>query len=148
MKYWVGVASADHVKAAVAGGFVQLGHGKAAPVRRLQPGDLIAFYSPRAQMQAGELVRKFTAIGRVCQREPYLYAQPPNFEPMRRDVTWFKAQAAHIEPLLGKLSFISSREHWGLAFRPGLIEVTEQDMRVMADAMKALGACAFEVPRI
>ena len=140
MKCWVGVASEDHVKAAVTGGFVQLGHGKMAPVRRLRPGDLIAFYSPRAQMQAGLLVRKFTALGRVAQREPYLYAQSSTFEPMRRDVTWFTVQAAAIEPLLGKLSFISSREHWGLAFRRGLIEVTEHDMRVIADAMKARGA--------
>jgi hypothetical protein len=143
VKYWVGVASEDHVKAAVAGGFVQLGHGKMAPVRRLQPGDLIAFYSPRAQMQAGLLVRKFTAIGRVARREPYLYAQSSTFEPMRRDVAWFMAQATPVEPLLGKLSFIPSREHWGLAFRRGLIEVTEQDMRIMANAMKALAAAFF-----
>ena len=140
MKHWIGVASEDHVKAAVAGGFMQLGHGKMAPVLRLQPGDLIAFYSPREQIRAGQLVRKLTAIGRVGPREPYLYAQSPNFEPMRRDVTWFEAQAAPIEPLLIKLSFIASAEHWGLAFRRGLIEVTEQDMRVMAEAMNALPA--------
>jgi hypothetical protein len=139
VKYWVGVASADHVEAAVAGGFVQLGHGKMAPVRRLSPGDLLAFYSPRSQMHAGEHVRSFTAIGRVRDGEPYLYPQTPSFSPMRRDVTYFKAQAAPIEPVLGELSFIRSAENWGLAFRRGLIEVTEHDMRVIANAMTAIG---------
>lgn len=143
MNYWVGVACEDHVKAAVAGGFVQLGHGKMAPVLRLHPGDLIAFYSPRAQIKSGLIVRKFTAIGRVARREPYLYAQSATFEPMRRDVKWFTADAAAVEPLLGNLSFISSQKNWGLAFRRGLINVTEQDMRVIAGAMKALAASSF-----
>jgi hypothetical protein len=80
-------------------------------------------------------LQSFTAIGRVSQGQPHPYAQTPTFEPMRRDVIWFKAKAAPIEPLLGKLSFILSQEHWGLAFRRGLIEVTEQDMRVISEAM-------------
>ncbi|MGC2633670.1 MAG: EVE domain-containing protein [Candidatus Cybelea sp.] len=138
MKYWVGVASADHVNAAVASGFVQLGHGKSAPVRRLLPGDLMAFYSPRSQLHAGVSVQSFTAIGRISDREPYLYPQTPSFSPTRRDVTYFKAQAAPIEPLLGELSFIHTGTNWGLPFRRGLIEVSQQDMRVVANAMKAL----------
>ena len=35
-RYWIGVASRDHVMRGVAGGFCQLGHGKAAPVKRLE----------------------------------------------------------------------------------------------------------------
>jgi hypothetical protein len=76
-------------------------------------------------------------MGRVCDGEPYLYAQSPRFTPTRRDVTYFKAQAAPIELLLGELSFIHPGKNWGLPFRRGLIEVSEQDMRVVAKAMKA-----------
>lgn len=36
---WVVVASRDHVRAAVAGGFMQANHGHAAPLRRTRPGD-------------------------------------------------------------------------------------------------------------
>jgi hypothetical protein len=138
VNYWVGVASADHVQAAVAGGFVQLGHGKSAPVRRLLAGDLMAFYSPRSQLRAGVPMQTFTAIGRVRDREPYLHPQTPIFSPTRRDVTYFNAQTAPIEPLLGELSFIHRGTNWGLPFRRGLIEVSERDMRVIAKAMKAL----------
>ena len=98
----------------------------------------MAFYSPRSQLHTGVPVQSFTAIGRVGEREPYLYAQSPRFTPTRRDVTYFKAQAAPIEPLLGELSFIHPGKHWGLPFRRGLIEVSERDMRVVANAMQAL----------
>ena len=43
-RFWVGVASREHVLAAVRGAFCQLNHGKEAPVRRLQMGDSIVFY--------------------------------------------------------------------------------------------------------
>jgi hypothetical protein len=34
-RFWIGVASRDHVKVAVEGAFIQLNHGQLAPVRRL-----------------------------------------------------------------------------------------------------------------
>jgi hypothetical protein len=86
-------------------------------------------------MRAGTAVQSFTAIASVCDREPYLFQQTPSLAPIRRDVTYFDAQAARIEPLLDKLSFIRSREHWGIAFRRGLVEVSESDMEVIAEAM-------------
>lgn len=46
-KYWVGVASREHVMGAVEGGFCQFCHGKLSAVRRLSPGEWIAYYSPR-----------------------------------------------------------------------------------------------------
>jgi len=64
-RFWIGVASRDHVHRGVAGGFCQLGHGKAAPIRRLAPGDWIAHYSPRESYPDGALLQAFTAIGEV-----------------------------------------------------------------------------------
>jgi hypothetical protein len=43
-RYWIGIASSDHVEKGIQGGFAQLGHGKLAPIRRLSPGDWIAYY--------------------------------------------------------------------------------------------------------
>ena len=43
MNHWIGVASSDHVKRGVAGGFCQLGHGRREPVKRLKPGDRIVY---------------------------------------------------------------------------------------------------------
>ena len=66
--YWVGVASREHVLAAVSGGFCQLNHGKQAPLKRMQPGDRLLYYSPREEMRRGEPVQAFTAIGEILDR--------------------------------------------------------------------------------
>lgn len=43
---WIAVACAEHVARGVAGGFMQVSHGKRAPLVRIRPGDRVAYYSP------------------------------------------------------------------------------------------------------
>jgi hypothetical protein len=71
MKYWIGVVSREHVKIGVAGGFCQLNHGKAAPIRRLTPEDWLIYYSPKTKLREGEPIKAFTAIGKIKGGEPY-----------------------------------------------------------------------------
>ncbi len=52
--YWIGVVSRSHVQIGVKGGFIQLNHGKKAPVQRLRAGDGLAMYSPRTEYPDGE----------------------------------------------------------------------------------------------
>ncbi len=68
MRYWVGVASRDHVLLGVAGGFCQVCHGKQAPLARMKQGDWILYYSPKTGMNSGEKVQAFTAVGADCGR--------------------------------------------------------------------------------
>ena len=63
--FWIGVASSDHVALAVAGGFVQINHGKAGPLERMRAGDGFAYYSPRSAYPDGDSVQAFTALGCV-----------------------------------------------------------------------------------
>lgn len=138
MRYWIGVASRDHVMVGVAGSFCQLGHGKAAPIRRLRPGDWIVYYSPRISYPDGAPLQAFTAIGEVLPGEPYTVAMNPGFVPTRRDVRFVAAaREAAIKPLLERLSFIADQKSWGRIFRRGLIEIPERDFRVIAAAMGA-----------
>ncbi len=134
-RFWIGVASRDHVMRGVAGGFCQLSHGKSAPVRRLSPGDWIAYYSPRTEMRAGDPVQSFTAIGRIKLGEPYAGDMGGGFHPVRRDVEWREAREAPIRALLDRLSFTSGKTSWGVAFRRGSFEVSEADFAVIATAM-------------
>jgi len=134
-RYWIGVASRDHVLRGVAGGFAQLGHGKAAPIRRLSPGDWLAYYSPRTALEGGDPVQAFTAIGTVKPGEPYV-GNMGDFQPTRRDIDFRKsAKEAPIRPLLDTLSFTRGRPSWGYAFRRGSFEVPEADFRAIAEAM-------------
>ena len=134
-RYWIGVVARDHVEAAVANGFIELSYGKAAPLARMQPGDGLAFYSPRASFPNGEPLQAFTAIGRVGDG-PVFEVAPVEPAPIyRRGATWLDATPAPIKPLLGALSFIRNKEHWGAAFRYGIVRVPREDFAAIAAAM-------------
>jgi len=136
-RYWINTISLDHVQRAVEGGFTQAGHGKDKPLRRLGRGDLIAFYSPRTAMGAGDPVQQFTALGTVSGDDPYQVELSPDFHPWRLDVEFEQVTAAPIGPLIGQLAFIPDPQRWGFPFRRGLFEIDAADMAVVAGAMRA-----------
>ena len=134
--HWIGVVSRSHVLLGVAGGFIQLNHGKQAPMKRLAAGDILAMYSPRETFPDGPALQAFTAIGTVRSGEVYQVEMSPQFRPYRTDVEFFGCVEAPIKPLIERLSFIRSKTHWGAAFRFGLVKVPEADFAFIADAMK------------
>jgi EVE domain len=135
--YWIGVASRDHVRTGVAGGFCQLCHGKAAPLRRLKAGDRIVYYSPRERMRDGGPLQAFTAIGEVAEGEPEQFDMGGGFVPFRRAVRFYAASDAPIRPLLPVLSFTRDRPNWGMVFRRGVFAVDKADYDIIAKAMGA-----------
>jgi hypothetical protein len=136
-KNWITVASADHVAIGRAGGFIQVGHGKRAPLVRIRPGDRVALYSPAQQYGAREPLQAFTAIGVVQDGEPYEADMGNGFVPYRRDVSFARADAAPIRPLLDVLAFALPRASWGSKFRYGLFTIGDDDFGVIAHAMRA-----------
>ncbi|MFI4887595.1 MAG: EVE domain-containing protein [Burkholderiales bacterium] len=134
-RYWIGVVAQDHAEAAVAHGFVQLTFGRAAPLERMQPGDGLAYYSPRATYPDGVPLQAFTAIGRVVEG-PVFAAEAVDPAPtFRRSAAYFDATPVPIKPLLERLSFIRNKEHWGAAFRFGVLRVPRDDFAAIAAAM-------------
>lgn len=155
MKYWIAVASAEHVRRGLAGGFMQVCHGKAAPLRRIQPGDWVSYYSPTVTFGGKDTLQAFTAIGRALEPDPYQVDMGEGFHPFRRDVVWSPAQQdAAIRPLLDQLSFTAGQRSWGYAFRYGLFPVTQDDMRLIAhsmhseEAVRLIGAYASSSPHM
>jgi predicted RNA-binding protein len=136
-RYWIGIASKDHVLKGVEGGFCQLCHGKNNPLKRLSSGDWIVYYSPRTTMSDGDAVQSFTAIGQILEGASYPFDMGNGFVPYRLDVRFVCAQEASIRPLLDHLSFIKNKRTWGYIFRFGLIEIPEPDFEAIATAMKA-----------
>jgi len=133
--YWIGVAAKADVDAAVAGGFTQVNHGKAAPLERMRAGDGFVFYSPRTAYPGGEPIQAFTAIARVRTGAVYQQALTAEFRPFRVDVDYLPSQPAPIKPLIAQLSFIRSKTHWGAAFRFGMLRIPEIDFALIAAAM-------------
>ncbi|MEZ4563658.1 MAG: EVE domain-containing protein [Thermomicrobiales bacterium] len=136
-RYWIGVASAEHVRRGVSGGFAQLNHGKAAPLRRMAAGDWLIYYSPREQREGGEPVQAFTAIGQLAGEEITEVAMTERFTAARRAVHWLPTHPAPIRPLLTSLTFIRTPERWGMTFRPGHLEIDKADFQRIAAAMGA-----------
>lgn len=134
-KHWIAVASADHVRVGRQQGFMQVCHGKPAPLRRITPGDTVAYYSPREQMRGGAPCQAFTALGRVKDGVPYHVEMAPGFQPFRRDVQWLAGFETPIRPLLDHLSW--GGPNWGYQLRFGLFEATRADMVLIAQAMQA-----------
>jgi EVE domain len=135
-RYWIGVASRDHVIKGVRGSFCQLCHGKGNPLKRLATGDWIVYYSPRTTINGGEIVQAFTAVGQILEGEPYLFDLGNGFIPHRRDVRFAPAQEASIRPLIQNLTFIKNKQSWGYVFRFGLLEIPESDFQQIAAEMK------------
>jgi EVE domain len=136
MKYWLNVISREHVLLGVEGGFTQAQHGKATGLRRLSRGDGIVFYSPRTALK-GDPLRRFTAIGAIADDEVYQVVMRPDFHPWRRKVIFSPAQEAAIEPLIPDLEAFPDKQRWGFPLRRGLFEISVQDFRLIAEAMKA-----------
>ena len=134
---WIAVASAEHVRRGRAEGFMQVNHGKAAPLKRIVPGSRIAYYSPTHTFGGKDRLQAFTAIGVVKDGEPYQGDMGGGFKPFRREVRWLKAETAPIQPLLQKLEFSAGVKNWGQKFRFGLFSIGDHDMQVIAHAMGA-----------
>lgn len=139
--YWIGVVSRSHVQIGVAGGFIQLGHGKKAPLQKLRAGDGLLMYSPRTDYPDGEALQAFTAIGIVGSGAIYQVEMAPDFIPHRIDVKFLPCQEAPIRPLLEHLTFVPDKTHWGAAFRFGQLKIPEHDFMLIAEAM----GCAEQI---
>jgi len=133
---WIAVASAEHVRLGRAQGFMQVCHGKATPLRRIKPGDCVAYYSPTETFGGKDRLRAFTALGIVKAEEPYQVEMAKGFCPFRRDVTWLDGREAPIAPLLDTLALTAGDRNWGYRFRFGLLAIEAQDAEVIAAAMR------------
>ena len=136
MRYWIGVASREHVKKGVKEGFCQLCHGRAQPLKRMSVGDWIIYYSPKEIFHEKTPCQKFTAIGKVTGVEVYTFETAPGFVPSRRDIDFITtAKEVSIRPLIETLEFIKNKRHWGYSFRFGHLEITRNDFEIIAKEM-------------
>lgn len=134
-RYWIAVASAEHARRGKAG-FMQVNHGKEAPLRRVHPGDGVAYYSPTVTFGGKDKLRAFTLIGRVKPGDIYA-GEMGGWTAHRRDVAWVEAEDAPIAPLLEDLDFTQGKTNWGYQLRFGLFEISQHDFELIARAMGA-----------
>jgi hypothetical protein len=136
---WIAVASAEHARRGrdeMVPGFMQVGHGKLAPLKRVKPGDRVAYYSPTVTFGLQDKFQSFVSLGVVQPGEPYAFDMG-GFVPYRRNVSYLPTQEASILPLLDEFEFVEDRSRWGYKFRFGLFQISDHDMKLIAKAMVA-----------
>ena len=126
-RYWILVASQEHVKLGVAGGFAQAGHGKRSGIARMHDGDRVIYYSPKVIYGGTEPLQAFTALGEVVGDEIVQVEMSSDFKPFRRKVRYDYTGTVKIAPLINDLAFIRNKRSWGSAFRFGMLEIQEPD---------------------
>ncbi|MEI2610892.1 MAG: EVE domain-containing protein [Candidatus Promineifilaceae bacterium] len=134
-RYWIIVASRDHVWHGTQAGIAQACHGKAAPLKRMRVGDGVLYYSPKQTFGGQEKCQAFTAIGRVVGDTVYPFDMGGGFVPHRRDVAYFPCVETPIQPLIPALSFIEDKSRWGYLFRFGFFEIPQADFDLIARGM-------------
>lgn len=134
-KYWIIVASKDHVKNGLAEGIAQACHGKASPLRRMRKNDFIVYYSAKQTMGKPQLCQEFTAIGKVMDDEIYHHFVSESFCPSRRNIAFLPANEVSILPLINQLHFIQNKKSWGYPFRFGFFEIQQEDFDLISSKM-------------
>lgn len=134
-KYWIIVASKDHVKTGIAEGIAQTCHGKASPLKRMCKDDFIIYYSGKQTLGRPETCQEFTAIGKVIDDEIYQCRVSEDFCPSRRNIEFLPARDISILPLIPELNFIPNKKSWGYPFRFGFFEINRQDFELISSQM-------------
>ncbi len=134
-KYWIIVASKDHVKTGIAEGIDQACHGKESPLRRMKKEDFVIYYSDKQTFGKPEKCQEFTAIGKVKDDEVYPFQMNKDFCPFRRNITFFESKDIAIHPLIQDLEFIKNKKSWGYPFRFGFFEINHHDFDLISNQM-------------
>lgn len=120
----------------VTGGFMQVCHGKEAPLKRIKPNDWLIVYSPKLAMEGKTKCQSFTAIGQAKNQDIYQFQMSPSFNPFRKDIKFYKCQETSILPLINDLEFIQDKKKWGFPFRFGFYEIKEKDFNLIVSKMQ------------
>ena len=131
-KYWIAVVSKEHTMRGVSGGYMQVCHGKPAPLKRMKTNDWIIVYSPKLSMDGEEKCQAFTAIGQTTDEDVYQFQMTKNFIPFRRNIKFQDCEETSILPLIEKLEFIQNKSRWGYPFRFGFFEINEHDFNLIS----------------
>jgi hypothetical protein len=70
----------------------------------------------------------------VKQGKPYQADMGFGFKPFRREVAWHEAESMPLAILQAQLAF-TQEKNWGYRLRQGVIEISDADMVVIAEAM-------------
>ena len=137
-KFWLIVASRDHVKTGLENGFAQSCHGKKTWISKPKKGDKVVFYSSKIEFgntSKDNKLMKFTALG-TFNSDEITTSEISEKTFFRRAVDFEKIiQEIPIKNLLNKLEFIKNKDRWGIEVRNGMREIPKNDFLLIENLM-------------
>lgn len=134
-KYWIAVASKEHAMWGIRGGYIQVNHGKQAPLKRIKQDDWVVIYSPKLAMEEDVKCQSFTAVGQASDEDVYQFQMTESFTPFIRNIKFYECKETSILPLINHLEFIQNKKLWGFPFRFGFFEINETDFNLIISNM-------------
>lgn len=130
------MASKEHVKNGVQGGFAQACHGKSTPLKKMKKGDYVIYYSSKEYFDKKDKCQEFTAIGKIRSNDIYQFEMTSEFCPFRIDIDFLKSKDVSILPLITELEFIPNKQKWGYPFRWGSLQINQHDFELISKTMQ------------
>jgi hypothetical protein len=135
IKFWIIVASKDHVKNGISAGIAQACHGKSSPLKRMKKGDFVIYYSGKQILGKPDKCQEFTGLGKVIDDETYQFQVSGDFCPSRHNIEFLQCNNISILPLIDGLDFIQNKKNWGYPFRFGFFEINNHDFDLISSQM-------------
>ena len=115
-------------------GFLQVCHGKAAPLRKTSAGDEVFIYCPRTGMGEGAVLKRVEYRCVIANDMVYQVEQAPGFLPFRKDVRFDTGfQGIPIGDVRGME--LTANPHWGILARRGFFEFGAHDATLLRRAV-------------
>ena len=137
IRFWLGVAQREQVLRGVNMGMAQATAAARDTLVGMGEADGIVYYSPKTAFE-GEVLREFTAIGRIADAAAWPIGDPGSeFRPWRRRTDYDPdAVATSIRPLLSVLELTRGDPNWGYQLRRGLLEISRHDFDMIRHQMR------------
>lgn len=137
--YWILVVPRNHAKLGINQSFAQSNHGKSNPLRRMQRGDGVLYYSPKLELGNTTPCQSFTGIGCVLGEKLYHFDAGRGKLVCRRHTQFLPSKDAPIAPLINRLHFIKDKTKWGHIFKFEALRISGEDFKLIAAAMNVRG---------
>lgn len=136
-KHWIGVVSLNHIEIGRKDGFIQLCHGKCAPLKKMNVNDLIFIYSPTVELGSKKKYQCFSAIGKMLDNDVKPFMMTEEFMPFRRNVEFLaNHKQLSIHDIKDELDFITDKVRYGAKFRFGHFEISKKNALTLWHAMQ------------
>jgi len=137
IRFWLGVAQREQVLRSVQLGVAQASTAARSILADMGEADGIVYYSPRTAFE-GEVLREFTAIGRIADAAAGPVGGPGSeYLPWRRRTDYdADAVPTSIRPLLNVLELTRGDPNWGYQLRRGLLEISRHDFDMIRQQMR------------